>query len=347
MKSVARNQSLTPAVALLPLDDDAAGFPGCERVSLTSEEMEDCDRHIEYWDADKEEAWELRDVSRYHERPSQRLAHLAAHIAAIRGSPIETFGTASLLVRDAEGRRHRILEADQILYLHPARSRSLGHAVEVAYDDLPDVVLEVDLTTDARRRKLGIYESWGFPEVWIEVPDERARSTLPSRPSGLTVYLLVDGRYEISPASSAFPGWAAEDIHDALNEWEWSTPTVRELTRLGQALGEETGTGPDDHPVLGAQRRESFERGERAGRREGLAEGRQEGRDEGRAEGREEGASTLAETLALLKSRQIGITGGILEARALIVATPLPYLQRAAMDCTDAEDFLRRIQRAA
>ena len=89
----------------------------------------------------------------------------------MRGSPIETFGTVDLLVRDEHGGRHRIVQADQILYLHPGCSRPLGHAVEVSHEELPDVILEVDLTTDVRRGKLGIYESWGFPEVWVEVPD--------------------------------------------------------------------------------------------------------------------------------------------------------------------------------
>ena len=34
----------------------------------------------------------------------------------------------------------------------------------VGEHDFPDVVLEVDRTTDVRRWKLGMYESWGFPE---------------------------------------------------------------------------------------------------------------------------------------------------------------------------------------
>lgn len=50
----------------------------------------------------------------------------------------------------------------------------------VGEHDFPDVVLEVDHTTDVRRGKLGLYEAWGFPEVWVEVPDDR---TAP-RPAG-------------------------------------------------------------------------------------------------------------------------------------------------------------------
>ena len=58
----------------------------------------------------------------------------------------------------------------------------VAYEIEVGMDALPDVVLvEVDNTTDVRRGKLGHYESWGFREVWVEVPDEPA----PSRPAAL------------------------------------------------------------------------------------------------------------------------------------------------------------------
>ena len=29
----------------------------------------------------------------------------------------------------------------------------------------------MDCTTDVRRGKPGLYEAWGFPEVWVEVSD--------------------------------------------------------------------------------------------------------------------------------------------------------------------------------
>ena len=62
------------------------------------------------------------------------------------------------------------MQADQILFLRPAQTIPQGKVIEVGDDSLPDVVLEVDNTTDVRRGKLGLYESWGFPEVWVEVP---------------------------------------------------------------------------------------------------------------------------------------------------------------------------------
>ncbi|MCY4375653.1 MAG: hypothetical protein OXC31_17975, partial [Spirochaetaceae bacterium] len=68
-----------------------------------------------------------------------------------------------LLIHNARGERQRIMQADQILFLRPAQTKPAGNAVEVGTDALPDVVLEVDNTTDVRRNKLLLYESWGFP----------------------------------------------------------------------------------------------------------------------------------------------------------------------------------------
>lgn len=247
-------------------DIETPEFPGCKPVRIRRDEIGCYEGRYEYWEARTETAWQVRSpTSPYHELPSQRLARLSDRIAAVRGSPIETFGAGDLLVRDERGERHHILQADQILYLHPGRSRPLGHAVEVGYEDLPDVVLEVDLTTDVRRGKLGIYESWGFPEVWVEVPDTRAPSTPKSRPSGLTVHLLVDGRYQVATESLAFPSWTASEIHLALNEDECSAETVETLLRVGRSLGEHGGTGPDDGLFLAALRRESREEGRMEG----------------------------------------------------------------------------------
>ena len=89
--------------------------------------------------------------------------------------------------------------------------------MEVDADELPDVVLEVDLTTDVRRGKLGLYEAWGFREVWVEVPEERAPSR-PNRKAGLTIYLLGETGYVEVSSSAAFPTWTAAEIHGGMNE---------------------------------------------------------------------------------------------------------------------------------
>ena len=317
-----------PAGALKPSQRPGGGaceFPGCRPIRIPRSEIADYDGRYEYWEARTETAWEVNEpTSPYHELPSQRLARLSDRIAAVRGSPIETFGSSDLLVCDANGERMSILQADQILYLDPGRSQPLGHAVEIGQDDLPDVILEVDLTTDVRRGKLAIYESWGFPEVWVDVPDKRSLSTGRNRPSELTIYLLVQGRYETAPASIAFPGWTAAEIHVALNESDCSAATIGALTRVGGVLGERLGTGPDDDPFLGAQRRESRAEGERAGQLEG--------------------ARKVFEVVQLLGARDIAITQTLMDARDVIAEAPLPIVQRAALACADADDLLRRIK---
>ena len=195
-----------------------------------------------------------------------RLGRLAERIAAVRGGPVECFGSTDLTERDAHGEPRLIMQADEMVYLHPARARLPRPVLTVGEHDFPEVVLEVDHSTDARRRKLPQYEAWGFPEVWIEVPDAGAPSRPRSRRSGLTIHLLEDGAYRQVGQSRAFPGWTAAEIHAALNEDTLSVATSAVLERVGAALGEREGTGPDDDPLLGAQRRRS--------RAEGHAEGR-------------------------------------------------------------------------
>ena len=137
-----------------------------------------------------------------------------------------------LLLRDEHGEPQRIMQADESLYLHPAHARLPGAAMVVGADDLPDVVLEVDHTTDARRGKLALYESWGFPEVWVDVPDAPSPSRPRARRPGLTIHLLALGRYRVAAESRALPGWTAAEIHEALNEAE---PSAR--TSAGAILG--------------------------------------------------------------------------------------------------------------
>ena len=212
---------------------------------------------LEYWDAATETAWVCEPITSYHEGPRNRLTQLVGCISALRGGPVECFGRTDLTERDAHGEPQIIMQADESVYLHPRRAKLPRPVLTIGEHDLPDVVLEVDDTTDARRRKLGQYEAWRFPEVWVEVPEERSESRLQSRPSGLTIHLLEDGAYRETAASRALPGWTAAEIHAALNEERFSAQTGAALERVGAVLGEREGTGPDDDPLLGAQRRRS------------------------------------------------------------------------------------------
>ena len=261
---------------------DASEFPGCRAVRISREEIDDYGR-IEYWDAATEIAMVCEGVSVYHEHPSQRVAHMAALIALTRGSAIETFGHADLLLRDEHGERRRIMQADQTVYLHPERDRPAGSAMVVGEDTLPDVIVEVDHTTDVRRRKLALYESWGLPEVWVEVPDADSPSRAVSREPGVTIHVLhPDGFYRQSAESRAFPGWTASEIHRSMNEATLSMETMAVLERVARALRDQDGAETGDAPFLHRMRVESYA----AGQADGHAAGRAEGRAESLAEQR-------------------------------------------------------------
>ena len=252
-----------PAVATVPApaaerrEPEALEFPGCRSVRIPRDQIDVGDIRLEYWDADTEIAMICEPVSYYHERPASRLARLADRIAAARGAPIEAVGHTDLLVRNARGERQLIMQADQILFLRPAQTEPAGNAVEVGTDALPDVVLEVDNTTDVRRNKLMLYESWGFPEVWVEVPEERQPSRPASLHPGLTIHLREGGILRPAAASLAFPGWTADEIHAAPNEPELSAQTAVVLNRVGRALGAAEGTEPDGDPFLRHHHQES------------------------------------------------------------------------------------------
>ena len=102
----------------------APEFPGCQPIPLKREELSAYDGRFEYWDGDTETAWVVCEpTSATHEQPSQRLAGLSHVIAGVRGSPIECYGTMDLLLRNEQGEKWRIMQADESLYLHPWRAR--------------------------------------------------------------------------------------------------------------------------------------------------------------------------------------------------------------------------------
>ena len=326
-------------------------FTGCEAVPMTLEQYHEFEGRLEVWDRELKTAWMVREGPMpAHEGPGQSLGMLVARIAAVRGSPIKCYGTMVLMVEGPDGEPMRLMQADQTLYIDPEKTHLIGaRAMLVGSHNFPDVVLEVDNTTDVRRGKLKIYEAWGFPELWVDVPDARPASRPKSRVSELTIYLLEDGVYQPAPESRAFPGWRVEDIHLALNEIVPSLRTNRILERLGRELGARDGTGPDDDPLMRSLRKESEERGRLKGRAEGQRLGRVEGRAEGQAAGRAEGrAKGQAEAVARMVARMLRSRG--IETPAAFPANVQGFakasetdLVEAALACDDEADFRARV----
>ena len=312
-----------PATRPYPRRPPAAPeFPGCRPVPLLRCDLDTWEGRFEYWDGDTEIAWVCEPTSPAHEFPSHGLAGLVALIAAVRGSPIKCYGAMDLEVRDERGERWRILQADQSVYLHPREVELLGsRAMVVGKHSLPDVVLEVDHTTDVRRGKLALYEAWGFPELWVEVPESASPSRGAGRRPGLTMHRLEGGAYREAPESAAFVGWRAEEVHEALNEAELSEGSGAVLERVGRALGEREGTGPEDLPWLRSQRRQA--------RADGYAEGR---------------AGTMeAFARRVLASRGIGDDALRIDPRELAGVSDEGVFD-ALMRCEDAADFRARLR---
>ena len=297
-------------------------FPGCRSFQLTRDAVDHYEGRFEYWDAATETAWVVAEpTSGTHEQPSRRLSALSEVIASLRGGPIECRGSMDLIWNAGERERRRIMQADEVAYLYPARARIPGETgLVLGEHDRPDVVLEVDHTTDVRRGKLGLYAAWGFLEVWVEVPDVTSPSRPVGRVPGLTIHRLDAGRYRTVAASVAFPGWTAAEIHGALNEPVRSDATDRALARVARARGTRDGTGPEDTPWLRRQRHE----------------GRREGR--------------LLERGAVLRAVLAGRGMADLEpvlAESDAARLPLAVALDAIQRCRDAADLRVRLSRTA
>ena len=289
---------------------EALRFPGSRPVPMPRDGFESYDGRIEYWDVRAGTAWVVAEHSGVHEGSSRRLPHLVERIASVRGAPIVSFGSVSLVVRDAEGRAERALEADETLYLHPDRAATPERSLTVGEHDFPDVVLEVDHTTDVRPGKLLLYEAWGFPELWVVVPPAGATRR---KPAEVTIHRLEGGRYRSAAESTAFPGWTAAEIHTGLTEPVPTPATCRVLERVGRTLGAREGRGPEDDPLSRAL----------------MAEGR---------------AQELAAAVqSLLRLRGLSFSPAFPERAAAFSGVARDIVMAAALACADEADFRRRL----
>ena len=306
-------------------------FYGCYARPMTPAEYDDYEGRVEFFDSRAGVAWLASEAAHFpHEDPLQ-IGRLLERIAQVRGSPIICRGQAEIR-RTFESGQTRRIQPDQMVYLDPTtRDRTGSQYLTAREDPNPDVVLEVDSTTDVRGNRLKLYEAWGFPEVWVEVPDAYAPSRRRGLRSGLSICLLKTGRYVLSEESRAFPGWRAVEIHRALNEPVISEETSKILSRVGRAMGESEGTGPEDDPLLREHRAE--------GRTQGLAQGRTQGLAQGRAEER----AGLAR--AMLAARGIAVSPDFPQpsCRAALAAASGAAIVSAAAAASSEPEFLARL----
>ena len=302
-------------------------FYGCYARPMTPAEYDDYEGRVEFFDSRAGVAWLASEAAHFpHEDPLQ-IGRLLERIALVRGSPIICRGQAEIR-RTFESGQTRRIQPDQMVYLDPTtRDRTGSQYLTAREDPSPDVVLEVDSTTDVRGNRLKLYEAWGFPEVWVEVPNAYAPSRRRGLRSGLSICLLKTGRYVLSEESRAFPGWRAVEIHRALNEPVISEETSKILSRVGRAMGESEGTGPEDDPLL----------------REHRAEGRTQGLAQGLAQGRAEERAGLAR--AMLTARGIAVSPDFPQpsCRAALAAASGAAIVSAASAASSEPEFLARL----
>ena len=230
----------------MPASERPPDLPGCEPIPLPASALDTFEARLEVWDGRTETAWVCEPVTGYHEQPTRRLAKIAGRIASVRGSPIESFGSMDLLLRDASGRKRWIMQADEVLYLHPERARMSKRAVEVERAR-PAGRGAGGGPHDGRTLggSSGCTRSGGFPEIWVLVPWEES-----VRGPGLAIHVREDGGgYREAGQSMAFPGWTVEEIHGALTEEPLSLESYGALERVGRELGAREGRSPEDDPL--------------------------------------------------------------------------------------------------
>ncbi len=109
-----------------------------------------------------------------HERPKKLIGRMIEVLTEELGMPIMSCGSTTFKDKLLDCG----LEPDECYYVqHEADVR--GRTVEVRVDPSPDLVVEVDVTTNVIDR-FPVYAALGFPEIWQYVDGEILSSTLGS-----------------------------------------------------------------------------------------------------------------------------------------------------------------------
>jgi Uma2 family endonuclease len=141
------------------------------------------------------EALELRTTSDDHAWCSRLLGDFVVVLTEETGQPRRTSGDMTMDREDLE----KGIEADESFYL-VNEARVGGKKIDLSVDPPPDLGIEIDLTTDSRRR-FGIYGKIGVPEIWRY--DGQAATIYHRQPSG---------EYQPADRSRYFPFLSAADL---------------------------------------------------------------------------------------------------------------------------------------
>lgn len=131
---------------------------------------------------------EIMSPSQDHERTKKLLGQMIEALTEELGIPRMSCGSTTF----KDELRECGLEPDECYYLqHEAQVR--GRTIKLGTDPPPDLVLEVDVTTNVLDR-MPIYAALGFPEVWQFVD------------GGIVIHVLQpNAQYATSQTSQALP----------------------------------------------------------------------------------------------------------------------------------------------
>ena len=263
--------------------------------------------------------WVCEPTTPYHEEPGAALPGLLTRIASVRGSPVKCYGTMDLMVRDRRGAPRRIMQADQSAYLHPSSAHLPGPAAMVVGEhDFPDVVLEVDHTTDARRGKLEAVRGVGLSRGVDSRAGPAGGEPPPAQGGGTDDPCVAGRRVRGGEREPDVAGLDRSGDPPRLRRGHAFGGDPAGTRAGGLALGAREGTGPDDDPLLGAQRREAEARG--------------------RAEGRADSVRQI------LLSRGIAVSAAFPMRLPGLADLPKDRVIAAALACESEADFEARIQ---
>ncbi|NCJ05320.1 Uma2 family endonuclease [Synechococcales cyanobacterium C] len=145
-------------------------------------------------------ALEVRMPLEEHEEPKRLLEDFVTTMVDELGIELRSLG--SLTLERAE--LSRAVEPDSCFYIQN-ELRVRGRKIHLPEDPPPDLVIESDYTHSSLNR-LGIYAMLGVPELW-----RYSQKTF-------QVYLLVEGQYQLSDQSLAFPCLPVASIPELIEQ---------------------------------------------------------------------------------------------------------------------------------
>jgi Uma2 family endonuclease len=141
---------------------------------------------------------ELRMPFEEHEEPKRILEDFVTAMVDELGIELRSLG-ALTLESEALGRG---IEPDSCFYIQN-ELRVRGRSICLLEDPPPDLAIESD-HTHSSMNKHDIYAALGVPELW-----RYAKKTL-------QIYLLVDGQYQLSDKSLAFPFFPVNEVPELI-----------------------------------------------------------------------------------------------------------------------------------